>query len=184
MTSPGPKGVTTCCSSSTESPWHSFGSFLSCSDLDGSFLWFVFHWAITPIQAHVVKRPKVSKLDGMQQHSMATCAKKTRHWTNWLKAQVQALGKIERTSSWEVAPVKPRFQRKSHLKWMIWGYPYFRKPPYGDIVIIKNNLFLPTWLMIPEMGYFWGFMRILLWYQWFNGMKINQFGFGVDKMYR
>jgi len=34
---------------------------------------------------------------------------------------------------WGVTPKWMVYNGKSIYKWMIWGYPYFRKPPYGHV---------------------------------------------------
>ena len=34
------------------------------------------------------------------------------------------------------------FVRENAVKWMIWGYPYFRKPPYTYLLYVYTFVYL------------------------------------------
>ena len=44
---------------------------------------------------------------------------------------------------------------ESHCKWMIWGYPYFRKPPYDTCFPIASDYTLCTKALAAGLRLLW-----------------------------
>ena len=51
-------------------------------------------------------------------------------WPAWMNEAARRYGGFH---EWWVTPKWMVYNGKSIYKWMIWGYPYFRKPPYGHV---------------------------------------------------
>ena len=73
-------------------------------------------------------------------------------------------------------PKMDGLQWKTLLKWMIWGYPYFRKHPYIYIKLrnIKNQHINPKLDQVDDLDYYSGFLlkvrglqlKVSIFFQW------------------
>ena len=55
------------------------------------------------------------------------------HWIHWCFPLVWTMGTIWGVPWTGGTPKMDGLQRKKALKWIIWGYPYFRKPPFEAV---------------------------------------------------